>query len=376
MQERQLQPEGEQYPAELAPCKREQHDLGKPHQARRALEEWHFDVEEADADNSQLTLYSLFFDCLHSQNVDRDLGLSRCTIRRFVEQLMVHRNPYPYHNVMHTTYVLQNVNLMMTKGGCLKGLAPDAACQPMLMFTMLVAACLHDAGHTGTSNDYLVKTEHELAVTHNDSSPLQNHHVSLGWRILTASGLLNPLKASSRSWLRRMLVNTILLTDLGKRVDVLSRAHTIVRKGISWSDDAALPVACALILKSADLGHAALPWPLHSKWAARLQEEMHMQGDDLKRRGFDVSPVHNRHMKLDNLVQIGFFKTLVMPLYEMLVEVFPECDTMLRAARENYRRYALQKTNLSKTLHPQQGSSTMERSHSWAPDMFKTSSRT
>ena len=48
---------------------------------------------------------------------------------------------------------------------------------------MLLAAALHDVGHPGLNNDFLIKTEHEFAVTYNDRSPLENYHVATGWRV-------------------------------------------------------------------------------------------------------------------------------------------------------------------------------------------------
>ena len=39
---------------------------------------------------------------------------------------------------------------------------------------MLVAALCHDLGHPGVSNKFLVETRHELAMTYNDRSCLEN----------------------------------------------------------------------------------------------------------------------------------------------------------------------------------------------------------
>lgn len=43
---------------------------------------------------------------------------------------------------------------------------------------------LHDYGHSGTTNDFLVHISDERAVTYNDVSPNENHHACAGLRLL------------------------------------------------------------------------------------------------------------------------------------------------------------------------------------------------
>ncbi len=39
-----------------------------------------------------------------------------------------------------------------------------------------IAALVHDFEHSGVNNDFLIKTSHDLAITYNLQSPLENHH--------------------------------------------------------------------------------------------------------------------------------------------------------------------------------------------------------
>ena len=43
-------------------------------------------------------------------------------------------------------------------------------------------ACMHAC--RGVNNDYLIKTKDPLAVTYNDQSPLENHHLAAAFRLL------------------------------------------------------------------------------------------------------------------------------------------------------------------------------------------------
>ena len=46
------------------------------------------------------------------------------------------------------------------------------------------SAITHDFEHGGLNNDFLIKTAHPLAITYNDQSPLENHHLSAAVRVL------------------------------------------------------------------------------------------------------------------------------------------------------------------------------------------------
>ena len=46
------------------------------------------------------------------------------------------------------------------------------------------SATVHDYEHGGLNNDFLIKTAHPLAITYNDISPLENHHLAASVRVI------------------------------------------------------------------------------------------------------------------------------------------------------------------------------------------------
>ena len=52
------------------------------------------------------------------------------------------------------------------------------------IFAMLFAAAIHDFEHTGTTNNFHVQTKSRLAMIYNDRSVLENHHLSVAFRLL------------------------------------------------------------------------------------------------------------------------------------------------------------------------------------------------
>ena len=61
------------------------------------------------------------------------------------------------------------------------------------------SAIVHDYEHGGLNNDFLIKTGHPLAVTYNDISPLENHHLAAAVRVMIRSPDCGYLPVSLRS---------------------------------------------------------------------------------------------------------------------------------------------------------------------------------
>ncbi len=71
-------------------------------------------------------------------------------------------------------------HMLLRHGGILK----SGAMTEQQYWGSLWSALVHDFEHGGLNNDFLIKTHHPLAITYNDQSPLENHHVSAASRLL------------------------------------------------------------------------------------------------------------------------------------------------------------------------------------------------
>jgi hypothetical protein len=80
------------------------------------------------------------------------------------------------------------------------------------IFAVLVAALGHDVGHPGVNNIFLVKAKDDLALRHNDKSPLENMHCSLLYEILSKpnSNIFAGLSESQWRESRKVILTTIL----------------------------------------------------------------------------------------------------------------------------------------------------------------------
>ncbi|MGQ3164854.1 MAG: hypothetical protein ACT6T3_21775 [Agrobacterium sp.] len=59
--------------------------------------------------------------------------------------------------------MLQTLHVLLTRGGLVPGYA-----DPLTLLACLLAGAAHDLQHSGLTNDFLVATEHPLALLYND----------------------------------------------------------------------------------------------------------------------------------------------------------------------------------------------------------------
>ena len=72
----------------------------------------------------------------------------------------------PYHNMVHAADVLQSMHAILKLGGLSSGYA-----DPLTTLACYLAAVIHDLGHLGLTNDFLVNTANLLAIRYNDRAP-------------------------------------------------------------------------------------------------------------------------------------------------------------------------------------------------------------
>lgn len=94
----------------------------------------------------------------------------------------------------------------------------------------LIAAAIHDVDHPARNNKFLIETNHELALLYNDESVLENHHLSVAFKILRENdcNFLDSLECSQRKALRRLVIDMVLATDMSKHFQHLGALKTMV----------------------------------------------------------------------------------------------------------------------------------------------------
>ena len=111
----------------------------------------------------------------------------------------------------HTFYYL------IKKGGIMSHISD------LILMAGLIASLIHDVGHPGVTNSFLVSTKHAKAIRYNDTSVLENHHCAVGFKLLMdpQNDIFETL-SEAQSWnVRQIIINMILATDISNHFEQL-----------------------------------------------------------------------------------------------------------------------------------------------------------
>ena len=94
----------------------------------------------------------------------------------------------------------------------------------------LIAAAIHDVDHPGRNNQFLINSNHNLAILYNDESVLENHHLAVSFKVLRDNecNFLENLEPAQLKAFRRMVIDNVLATDMTKHLKHLGDLKTKV----------------------------------------------------------------------------------------------------------------------------------------------------
>mmetsp|Transcript_91363 Transcript_91363/g.258048 ORF Transcript_91363/g.258048 Transcript_91363/m.258048 type:complete len:892 (-) Transcript_91363:132-2807(-) len=258
-----------------------------------------------------------------------ELGTGEATMRRFIHTLhnRYEENPNSFHNEAHASIVCHSTHWLAVRGRAWAGTPPWER------VATDVAALAHDVGHFGRNNMFCVNTGHEMAQRYNDRSVLENLHAATCFQLMEAPdrNILRDCSQERRRSFRDHVIDLILATDMTSHFDFLGRfrirASSADFAPEANAKDRQLVTQC--YVKAADLGHAALPWEMHERWALRLLAEFYEQGDEERNLGLSVSPMCERSGNVNEFreSQKGFLQFVILPLFkELAIVTCPEVN--------------------------------------------------
>eukprot|EP00922_Rhytidocystis_sp_ex-Travisia-forbesii_P030003 GHVS01043992.1.p1 GENE.GHVS01043992.1~~GHVS01043992.1.p1 ORF type:complete len:692 (-),score=54.98 GHVS01043992.1:185-2260(-) len=303
---------------------------------------WDFSVVHMNGDNR-----AIFFDVgrllLLPLVTSPDIQCPPEVLRHFLKEAGANYRDVPYHNATHGAQVAHFVSCLMSF------ILPDQL-SALDEVACIIAALIHDIGHPGFNNAFLMACRHPIAIAYNDNSVLENYHAALGFRIMQGenSNVLANVPTESYAAMRHRIIDLILVTDMKHHYNEISlfRAQ---RTGsdfdhINNADDSRKVLR--MIMKGADLGHGALNWADHEVWSIRVVAEFYSQGEEESRLGWDVSPLCDRqkHNEIGKSQQ-GFINFVCLPLFQELLavegdstELQVECISRLESNAERWQQ--------------------------------------
>ncbi|XP_076845468.1 dual specificity calcium/calmodulin-dependent 3',5'-cyclic nucleotide phosphodiesterase 1B-like isoform X2 [Brachyhypopomus gauderio] len=281
----------------------------------RDVDRWNFDVFALDAGSSGHALKTLFIELMIRYELTNRFKVPISCLMSFLCELeqgySKHNNPY--HCQTHAADVTQTLHCLLLRTGLVHWLTE------LEVLASLFAAAIHDYEHTGNTNTFHILTRSDLAITYNDRSVQESHHLSAAFQLLQNEQMNIFTNFSREEWmeLRSLVIEMVLATDMS--------FHILQLKGIKHSLQQQERIdkakALSFLLHTADISHPTKPWALHSRWSKALTEELFRQGDKEGELGLTISPLCDRKTAPIAQSQIGFIDFIVDPTFSLLMDM-------------------------------------------------------
>lgn len=230
-----------------------------------------------------------------------EFRIDRIVLRNFLFMLDEGYLANPYHNSSHAADVVNSVNYLITSLS--DGQIRDSLTN-LEFYAALIAAAIHDFRHPGKSNNYLIKAKHDLAVQYNDRSILESMHVAETFFIMRnpLCDIFGRMKDKPYREIRKAIIEMVLSTDLSMHLQLVGNLKALMLQDANAGNNNATARAVTdpmmimkVVIKCADIGHAAKERKLHVIWSSLIIEEFFLQGDNERANSSDISPFMDRH---------------------------------------------------------------------------------
>ena len=289
-----------------------------------------------------MVLFSLVDGFLEAHGIYSHLTINKDKLLLFLDEVETMYGPRPYHNLDHVVEVVKTAIALWSDlglGDIVKSANPRE--HDVLALSFVVAAAVHDVGHLGLTNDFLIRSHHPYAINSNDISPNESHHSAATFRLLlAANGKFDFLESVGKEkfWtFRQQVIGLVMHTDMTKHDMVVSNLRS---RNYSTTTSGELTVLMQATLKYADISHTCLPHPEHCVWVRRLQREVMEEGDRWLEKGWQPPSSMDRRGGVDLASsQLAFLKSIVIPFLEALIDTMPRTSVLLEAAHDNAARW-------------------------------------
>jgi len=335
----------------------------------QAGRQWNFDTDFLTNCSSGHPVSTLGDYLFRTLLLSKRLQLNAESVQHFFEILEQGYLPNAYHNFTHAADVMFSV-MFLCKNSGLFYYSSD-----LEVASCVVATLGHDVGHVGFNNRFLVNSRHSLATqckhqTDNDQSVLEMMHSCKTFQIAEETQAFDSLPLETWTLFRRQVVEMILATDMAKHFELLAQFRVAV-PGPKFEDQAMRSSLYKMLLKCADIGHAAKRTELHERWSMRVIEEFFKQGDAEKERSLAVSMFCDRENTDVGKVrtmqsQRGFLENLALPLFETVATTL-RCEvietTCVQQIRSNMVFWERRTKKRASTVQSSQVVLSIQRDH-------------
>ncbi|GMH57042.1 hypothetical protein TL16_g02275 [Triparma laevis f. inornata] len=280
------------------------------HKLVKDMENWHcaglFDANIAE-------LMELCVVMFHKMRLTESYGIHDETVVNFVSSICrQYRVSNAYHNFVHAAAVMHMVYKVVKT-------AKIYPLSQLEILAMLIAAMCHDVDHPGTDNDFEVQCQSELAITYNDTSVLENHHVATCFRSARQSekhNIFAKLDKKLYKQARKIIIDCIISTDMKNHFSMVAN----IEKSADLDKDHRETTAMNLILHACDIGSLLSPIKMSEEWTTRVVSEFSAQAQACAENDISI-PAHMADLgsrSKQAKLQVDFIDYIVMPIWAVM----------------------------------------------------------
>ena len=155
---------------------------------------------------------------------------------------------------------------------------------PLVQFSVVFSALIHDAEHPGVPNATLVKENDNLAEHYKGQSIAEQHSIDVAWNLLQSDEYIDLRRAiySTEDELRRfrqLVVNTVMATDIADKALGAARKQ---RWNLAFAPDSMVDddqnrdrnrkatIVIEHLIQASDISHTMQHWHIYRKWNERF----------------------------------------------------------------------------------------------------------
>lgn len=264
-------------------------------------------------------------------------------IEKFVKLIQKIEQTYnkqiPYHNSIHAADVAHTTHVLLSTTA-LKTVFTD-----LEIMSIIMASVIHDVDHPGVTNQFLINTNNRLAIIYNDISILENHHLSVAFKLFHEEqySAFSSLEKRDLLNFRKMIIDMVIATDMSKHMTLLADLKTLVEtRKVAGSGVLTMEHYCErvqvlqVMIHCSDLSNPTKSMHIYQRFVDRIMEEFFQQGDKERLSGLEVSPMCDRNSANVAMSQVSFIDYIVHPLWETWADlVYPECQVILDTIEKN-----------------------------------------
>ncbi|KAH0574524.1 Phosphodiesterase [Spironucleus salmonicida] len=233
---------------------------------------------------------------------------------------------------------------------------------PTDIFSLIMAACCHDFGHTGIDNPFCINSQNVAAIIYNDIGPMEQAHASLSW------GLVSKFSTIFLNWsvpqfreFRIKFIELVLATDMTfhfpfvQKITKISSNYLMEyfdrfkHNKINQRDQIFKWFVMKCIMKFGDLANPTRSFPVAEYWAYSYINEQRITGDIMRELNWPPNLILNPNKRdLDFLCgsQIGFVNFVLRPFLGEINRLVFKASTLTKL---DYCLYAKLQQNMVNT---------------------------